>query len=180
MVNLGLVKDFKSCPPEIPRLSFCLPPDSSDNLPVLKSWVQQGTRLWDLTYPMLHGQSLNQWVQNLTSVLMNLKAYSWCVNTSDLIHVFHLPLDKALASWGELFWPLFNNDCLFYFVASNDADLIKPVLKKWEKTETIICFRNRYDLTIERPVEYPVRTGFKAGIMAMLKAPLNRIQVFRK
>lgn len=100
--------------------------------------------------PRRTGEGVQDWVSRMARVVSNLGGYAWCVNTHELVQKLQLPVDKALQEWGGFFWLDFRKDSLFYFKTGQDADLIRPILEKWQRNETIICFRDRYDLTRER------------------------------
>lgn len=151
MVNLGLVKDFKDCPPGIPRLSFRVPSGKTRHAALLRSWPERDVQEWELIIARFPEETPCEWVKRAAGILAGLKGYVWCVNTHDLIQVFQLPLDRALDEWNRFFWPVFKFDSLFYFKAEDDADLIRKVLLQWQKNQTTICFRNRYDLTTAQP-----------------------------
>lgn len=150
MVNLGLIKDFKSCPAEVPRLSFCLPRDCEGQMTLLKSWLYQGIRVWELVIPRGSDEKPEQWISRLSGVIKNLGQYTWCLSTRDLIQNLHLPPDQALKEWGRLFWPHFRHDSLFYFTAENQAQIIRQIFFQWQNNDTIICFRKKYDLAVDQ------------------------------
>ncbi|RQD64725.1 MAG: hypothetical protein D5R98_03955 [Desulfonatronovibrio sp. MSAO_Bac4] len=104
--------------------------------------------MWELIVPNNSKIEIHSWTQNISQILQRLNKYQWCVNTHDLVHVFQLPLNKALYEWGRHFWPVFRFDSVFYFKADNDAQIIRNIFLEWEKKETNICYRKRYDLTI--------------------------------
>jgi hypothetical protein len=148
MVNLGLIKDFNDCPVEIPRLSFSLPPDRAGSDPLLKCRLHGEAEMWDLTVPRSQGESAPEWMARLAETVMNLGQHAWCVNTHDLARTLQMPLDQALGEWGRFFWPRFRFDCVFYFSAGSDGDLIRKFFQDWQKKETRVCFREKYDLAI--------------------------------
>lgn len=174
MVNLGLVKDFNSCPSDTPRLCFCPPSELYDEVPLLKSWTHKEEQLWELIIPNSSRIEIHAWIQNISQILQHLNKYQWCVNTHDLVHVFQLPLDKALYEWGRHFWPIFKFDSIFYFEADSDAQIIRDIFLEWEKKETNICYRKRYDLTISEP---PARNAYSPETTVkqtgIFKNPLN-------
>lgn len=156
MVNLGLIKDFKSCSAGVPRLCFCAPQGSDGKMTLLKSWLDQGIRVWELVIPRWSDEKPEQWIRRLSGVIKNLGQYTWCLSTRDLIQNLHLPLDQALKEWGRLFWPHFRQDSLFYFTAENQAQIIRQIFFHWQNNDTIICFREKYDLTMDQtPDIYP-------------------------
>lgn len=118
---------------------------------LLRSWPEGEAQEWELIIARLPEETSCEWVKRVARILTDLKGYVWCVNTHDLIQVFQLPLDKALEQWNIFFWPDFKFDSLFYFKAKDDAEFIRQVLLQWQRNETTICFRDRYDLTTARP-----------------------------
>ena len=161
MVNLGLIKDFNTCPAEIPRLSFCVPPDYCGKTTLLRSWIHRDVRMWELMVPRDPGESPQAWFDRLAGVLKGLNSHAWCVNTRDLVQSLQLPLNKSLQEWGRLFWPKFKLDCLFYFTAENQGQLIRQKFLEWEKKETIVCFRQKNDLTMDQLLD--IFQGEKKG-----------------
>ncbi|WP_028575584.1 hypothetical protein [Desulfonatronovibrio hydrogenovorans] len=178
MVNLGLVKDFKSCPLEIPRLSFDPFPETGQTRPELRSWPVKEGVIWELILPRDPEKDIESWVADTAHIISGLNKLAWCVDTHQLIPLFNLPLDKALREWGRLFWPRFRHDCIFYFSSKSHDSIIRQVLLEWGRSETTICFRNRYDLTIE-PADIPTadQNPSRHGIVrSILRSPLKLIR----
>ena len=178
MINLGLIKDFNSCPVTIPRLSFCVPPGYDPGMNLLKSWPEQDEQAWELVVPRLQGEDPGIWFKRLTGTLVNLKVYAWCVNTHELIRILQLSLDKTLEHWSDYFWPNFKFDSIFYFKSETDVDKIRQILIKWHKTEPLICFRERYDLTIEKVLDAPSEKEKKPenNFKRMFNGPLSYLR----
>lgn len=130
-----------------------MPPGRDKTSPVLRSWPEGDIQEWELIIARFPEETPFEWVKRVTRILAGLKGYVWCVNTHDLIQVFQLPLDKALEQWNTFFWPEFKFDSLFYFKAEDDTEFIRQVLLQWQRNETTICFRSRYDLTAAQPAE---------------------------
>ena len=146
MVNLGLVRDFESCPTETTRLAFSLSQGNQDqNLFKIKAGLN--TSQWKLTIHRKAGEESGPWIVRSAKIIEDLGIHKWCVNTHDLAVSLGRPLDKALQVWGNNFWPNFRGNCLFFFETGNDVKFIRQVLLRWEKSHTLVCFRSYYDLT---------------------------------
>lgn len=177
MINLGLVKAFNLCPPEIPRLSFCLPAGLEGPSPVLKSWLEEDERIWELIVAGDNEQSPEQWAWKLCSVLKSLGKPAWCVNTHDLIQIFRLPLDRALEKWGELIWPMNPCNCVIYFKAGQDLEILQQIFALWVKKHTNVCFRSKYDLTRYEPPQTQAPPPSAASrIRSVIKTPAEMIR----
>ena len=179
MINLGLVKDFNSCPAKIPRLSFCVPPGCESGMNLLKSWPEQDGQAWELVVPRLLGEEPGLWLKRLAGILDNLKVYVWCVNTHELTRVLQLTLDKTMEHWSDFFWPNFMFDSIFYFKTEQEVDSIRQILIKWHKSETLICFRQRYDLTIEKVQDAPPEIENKPenNFTRIFKVPFDYLRI---
>ncbi|WP_291321702.1 hypothetical protein [Desulfonatronospira sp.] len=147
MVNLGLAWNPESCPLYFSRLFFVSSADQ-EKLPVLNSWPQEEHRIWELIFPIKENQDQADWVLELSRCLKGLSQSRWCISTPDLVQVFNLPLDKALARWGELFWPNYRLDSVFIFTTGDDPALVRDILKMWHSRQTNICMRSHYDFTV--------------------------------
>ncbi|RQD78459.1 hypothetical protein [Desulfonatronospira sp. MSAO_Bac3] len=149
MINLGLTQDLDSCPIIFARLGFALPAHEKSSGPLLRSWPGEHGQLWELFFPLQKDQDHTSWVLELSACIKGLRQTRWCVNTHDLVQVFNLPLDRSLASWGDLFWPHFRMDSVFVFATGNDDHLVREVLDSWHRRETNICLRSHYDFTVQ-------------------------------
>ncbi|MFW5730599.1 MAG: hypothetical protein ACOCV7_03020 [Desulfonatronovibrionaceae bacterium] len=180
MINLGLVKAFNLCPAEIPRLSFRLPAGLEGASPVLKSWLEEDERIWELIVAREDQQSPAQWAGLVCSVLQGLGKPAWCVNTHDLIQVFRLPLDRALEKWGETVWPMNPCNCVLYFKTGQDREILQQIFAMWVKKHTNVCFRSKYDLSRYQPPrpETPPPSA-SSRIKSIIKTPADMLRTGR-
>ncbi|WP_291318340.1 hypothetical protein [Desulfonatronospira sp.] len=149
MINLGLTRELDSCPILYSRLGFELPTGEDTGGPLLRSWPSEYARTWELFFPLQKDQDHAEWAMELSTCIEGLGQTRWCVNTHDLVRVFNLPVDKALARWGDLFWPHFTMDSVFVFTVKDDVHLVREVLEIWHRRETNICLRRHYDFTLQ-------------------------------
>lgn len=117
---------------------------------LLKSWPEQETQVWELAVPRNPDERPDIWIKRLSRVVDNLGGYAWCVNTQELVQNLQMPPGEALHEWGRFFWPAFKGDGLFFFTADSHGEIIRQQFLKWQASETTICFRRKYDLTLEQ------------------------------
>ena len=125
-----------------------MPPGLVRSTPLLRCRLHGEAEMWDLIVPRNQGESSSEWMARLAETVVNLDQHAWCVNTRDLSGTLRLSLDQALGEWGRFFWPRFRKDCVFYFAAGSNGDLIRKHFLEWQKKETRVCFRERYDLAM--------------------------------
>ncbi len=141
-----------------------MPPEYRQDMTLLKSWLDRDVRVWELVVPRYPEESPEQWIYRLATVVQNLGGQAWCVNTHELVRNLQMPMDKALLEWGRHFWPCFKKNSLFFFKAENDARLIRQRFLQWQKENTLMCFRRRYDMTVEQsPASFSERKTGPVG-----------------
>lgn len=148
MVNLGFVRDFNSCPTDLPRIFLPELIQDQSSYPTIKSWPHHDNRVWELHYYVSPNKPAEAWTADLAKCLTNLHLHQWCLNIFDLINIFQLPLDQAMSKWGSLFWPEYNVDAIVYLPVKDEKDIIKKEVQKWEKSFTHLVLRPKYDLTL--------------------------------
>ncbi|GEM_PF-1146888 len=173
MINLGLARNFESCPDRFARLSFLLPVGEENKGPLLAAHPAGSRHVWHLYFPCKANQNKASWARELALCLQCLGHSNWCLNTHDLAEVMELPLDEALRSWGELFWPYFIRDSVFIFTAGDDPMVIKEILGLWHRSMTCVCLRRQYDLTEQEfsPSQAPGTGHTRSGLWKKLIFP---------
>ena len=162
MVNLGFVRDFKSCPKDLPRIFFS--PGVYGHAPLqLFSYPYQDKQIWELHYHASPDKSATDWAAELIKCLKNLHLYKWCLNVFDLVDIFHLPLEQALLKWGAIFWPEYNVDAIVYLPVREEKEIINKAALRWEKSFTHLVVRSKYDLTLKSENEENTYQGKKSS-----------------
>jgi hypothetical protein len=148
MVNLGFVKDFNLCPPDLPRVFFSSGGQDNDPLQLF-SYPYQGRQIWELHYHVSPDKSDSVWIRELAQSLIKLNLHKWCLNVFDLLDIYYLSFEDALDRWGKIFWNYYNVDAVVYIPVRDVKLTICKVVMKWEREFTHLALRSRYDLTIE-------------------------------
>ena len=148
MVNLGFVRDFKSCPKELPRIFLFSAAQGHAPLQLF-SYLYQDVRIWELHYYVSPDKPAKVWATDLAKCLIKLRVREWCLNVFDLVNIFHLPLSQAMLKWGAIFWPEYNVDAIVYIPVREDKEIINKEVLRWEKSFTHLVLRSKYDLTLK-------------------------------
>ena len=151
MVNLGFVRDFNSCPTDLPRIFLSL--GAHGHAPLqLFSYPYLDNRVWELHYYASPNRPAKVWATDLANCLIKLQLHQWRLNIFDLVNIFHLPLSQAMPKWGDLFWPEYNVDAIVYLPVREEKETINKEVLRWEKSFTHLALRPKYDLTL-RPAD---------------------------
>jgi len=148
MVNLGFVKDFNQCPPDLPRV-FLSSGGNDNNLLSLCSYPVEDKQIWELYYHVPPDKSESVWIMELAQALIKLNLQKWCFNVFDLLNIYYLSFEDALDRWGQFFWNYYNVDAIVYIPVRDVKSTVYKVGKKWEREFTHLTLRSRYDLTLE-------------------------------
>jgi len=123
MVNLGFVRDFNSCPTDLPRIFLSL--GAHGHAPLqLFSYPYLDNRVWELHYYASPNRPAKVWATDLANCLIKLQLHQWRLNIFDLVNIFHLPLSQAMPKWGDLFWPEYNVDAIVYLPVREEKETI--------------------------------------------------------
>lgn len=174
MVNLGFVKDAAQCPREVPRVY--LGQHAVASAPTIRAWSdkrRQGVELrWEAT-----GPDPRVWAGRMASAIADLGWRRWWLDTQSLGKALGLPASKALATWGQAFWPEYRKVASVYLTIGDEGrEAMTDVVRAWERACGHVRFSERLDIDgqvakrAEELKDKPVRRTLVRLLPALFKS----------
>ena len=136
MATLGYIKNSEQRPPGCPRIYVKGLPDvpAKYSRTLLKSWPdKKGEQLWELRFEVREGlEGLEHWGTHMGQALTGLSLDMWWLDLASVAKSLDRYEAKALAKWGEVFWPNYRGEGVILFDIGEMRDDIHQVVAQWE------------------------------------------------
>ncbi len=148
MVRIGFIRDARQCPKDFHKVSLrnaiggAKGPEAT-----VTSWPDDRDRQhYELMVEAPGGMhALDSWPGSMADILNRMGWTRWWLETDSLARLLGCPVSKALALWGERFWPQYVMECVILLEVGLDRSAIYQSAVNWETTLDGLRIDPEYD-----------------------------------